>query len=224
MRYLWSRTQSSVHEVRSGLPNAFLQGVNTWADLPIGIQAVFWSAKAEEGRGVPCPALTIILDCEETEPIFGGCLGACTYHTEKSRGKKGARKRFDYSAFLSITSTLCCVEVLALSLWTKKTENESRRPIIMVKSSWDDADWIWNYELLLYLKAIINIVGSYDAPPRETMLVWIGGRCVLCAADSGDGKKWHRPNTFDHDCRCEPTFPPALPTPEKQAAWVHLYV
>ena len=30
----------------------------------------------------------------------------------------------------------------------------------MVKSSWDDAYWIWNYDLLLYLKAIINIVGS----------------------------------------------------------------
>ena len=42
----------------------------------------------------------------------------------------------------------------------------------MVKSSWDDADWIWNYVPLLYLKAIINIV-----------LVWFGGRYVLCAAD-----------------------------------------
>ena len=39
----------------------------------------------------------------------------------------------------------------------------------MVKCSWDDADWIWNYELLLYLKATINIVGSYDAtlPPNQ---------------------------------------------------------
>ena len=48
----------------------------------------------------------------------------------------------------------------------------------MVKSSWDDADWIWNYELQLYLKAIINIEG-----PPESMLVWVGGRYVLCAAD-----------------------------------------
>ena len=54
----------------------------------------------------------------------------------------------------------------------------------MVKSSWDDAYWIWNYDLLLYLEAIINIVGSYDAPPPpESMLVWLGGRYVLCAAD-----------------------------------------
>ena len=30
---------------------------------------------------------------------------------------------------------------------------------IMVKSSWDDAYWIWNYNPLLYLKAIINIGG-----------------------------------------------------------------
>ena len=44
--------------------------------------------------------------------------------------------------------------------------------------------WIWNYDLLLYLKAIINTVGSYDAPPPpESMLVWVGGRYVLCAAD-----------------------------------------
>ena len=50
----------------------------------------------------------------------------------------------------------------------------------MVKSSWDNVDWIWNYELLLYLKAIINIVGSYAAPsPR----INVGGRNILCAAD-----------------------------------------
>ena len=59
---------------------------------------------------------------------------------------------------------------------------------IMVKSSWDDADWIWNYSLLLYLKAIIAVVGSYDAsppppPPLDPMLVWVGGRYVLCAVD-----------------------------------------
>ena len=54
----------------------------------------------------------------------------------------------------------------------------------MVKSSWDDADWIWNYELLLYLEAILNIVGSYVAPPLpESMLVWVGGHHILCAAD-----------------------------------------
>ena len=34
----------------------------------------------------------------------------------------------------------------------------------MGNSSWGDAGWIWNYELLLHLEAIINIVGSYDAP------------------------------------------------------------
>ena len=30
---------------------------------------------------------------------------------------------------------------------------------IMVKSSWDDAYWIWNYDPLLYPKAIVNIGG-----------------------------------------------------------------
>ena len=44
------------------------------------------------------------------------------------------------------------------------------------------------------LQAIINIVGNYDAPPPftplppsppppESMLVWVSGRYVLCAAD-----------------------------------------
>ena len=37
------------------------------------------------------------------------------------------------------------------------------------------------------------------------MLVWVGGRYVLCAADiptliRGRGGNWYRPNTFDHDC------------------------
>ena len=66
---------------------------------------------------------------------------------------------------------------------------------IMGKSIWDDADSIWNYELLFYLKAIINIVGSYDAPlpSPESILVWVGGPYVLCAADiptliRGEGK------------------------------------
>ena len=40
-------------------------------------------------------------------------------------------------------------------LWESKTT-------IMVESSWDDADWIWHYELTAI---VINIVGSYDSPP-----------------------------------------------------------
>ena len=43
---------------------------------------------------------------------------------------------------------------------------------IMVNSSWDNADWIWNYELLLYLKATINIVGSHDDAPLPLNQCW----------------------------------------------------
>ena len=55
----------------------------------------------------------------------------------------------------------------------------------MVKSSWDDADWIWNYEILLFLEAIINIVGSYDASMATG--VGIGGNIGVVI---GSRQKW----------------------------------
>ena len=76
---------------------------------------------------------------------------------------------------------------------------------IMVKSSWDDAYWIWNYDLLLYLKAIINIVGTMMTPfPRINVGVSRWPLRTVCSwyfnIDSGEGGTWYRPNTFDHDC------------------------
>ena len=53
----------------------------------------------------------------------------------------------------------------------------------MVKSCWDDGDWIWIHELLFYLKVTLWGYNSYDAPPPESTLVWVSAHHVLCAAD-----------------------------------------
>ena len=56
-----------------------------------------------------------------------------------------------------------------------------------------------------YTSGYHDNVGSYDAPPPESMLVWVGGRYVLCAADiptliRGRGEIVSS-HTFYHSCK-----------------------
>ena len=108
----------------------------------------------------------------------------------------------------SCTSDVSSVSVRAL---LSEFSCEGHIAPIMVKSSWDDADSIRIYYILLFHKSlhlhyskIINVRGSYCAsPPPESMLAWVGACFVLCAADIPTlirGGNRYRPNTFGHDC------------------------
>ena len=58
----------------------------------------------------------------------------------------------------------------------------SRRPTILAKITWEDADWIWICKLLLYPKAIINIGSSYKMMPLTLNQCWCEFVPVSCCA------------------------------------------
>ena len=104
--------------------------------------------------------------------------------------------KYSLHAILEIFASTLRVSFLFPPEWQEiYPKTPSSEPTIMVKSSWDDPAWMWNYELLLYLEAIINIVGSYHPPlPPKSWCEFVA--VTYCV----QGGIWYRPNTFDHDC------------------------